>query len=72
MLIEAIPRLHETREKLPVIEGMIDRELIGCPFYNRCPYAAEKCNEQMPSLSDYSPTHKVACYFPLEVVNKND
>lgn len=70
MLIDAIPRIQEQREKLPVIEGLIDRNLTGCPFFNRCPRAEKKCQEAgMPSLESVKDNHEVACYYPLEEVN---
>ncbi|MHA6260325.1 ABC transporter ATP-binding protein [Sporosarcina sp. CAU 1771] len=69
MLMEAIPRIHETREKLPVIEGMIDRNLPGCVFSNRCPNAQPECTTKgMPKLTDAGNNHQVACYFPNEEV----
>lgn len=71
MLIDAIPRLHEEREKLPVIEGMIDRSLTGCPFYNRCPFAEETCKENRPSLVDENDDHQVTCHFPLKEASKH-
>jgi peptide/nickel transport system ATP-binding protein len=71
MLIDAIPRINDKREKLPVIEGMIDRTLRSCPFFNRCPNAQVNCNTQgMPKLTKQSPEHKVACFYPLEEVTK--
>lgn len=66
MLIDAIPRLHEERESLPVIEGMIDRTLTGCPFSNRCPFAQEKCKVERPLLHASSESHEVACHYPLK------
>jgi len=66
MLMDAIPRLHETREKLPVIEGIIDRSLTGCPFFNRCPNAQSACHTQgMPKLTTFEDQHKAACYYPI-------
>jgi oligopeptide/dipeptide ABC transporter ATP-binding protein len=69
MLIDAIPRVNDNREKLPVIEGMIDRSLTGCPFLNRCPKAKSDCHSLgRPVLMEKSPEHKVACFHPLEEV----
>ncbi|MEH7523262.1 ABC transporter ATP-binding protein [Bacillus sp. JJ1503] len=65
MLMDAIPKLKETREKLPVIDGMIDRSLTSCPFFNRCPSARPECNTKgMPNLTGVNETHKVACNYP--------
>jgi oligopeptide/dipeptide ABC transporter ATP-binding protein len=69
MLIEAIPRTNDTREKLPVIEGMIDRTLKGCSFFNRCPNARPECQLQgRPKLVEMAPEHTVACFYPLKEV----
>jgi oligopeptide/dipeptide ABC transporter ATP-binding protein len=69
MLIDAIPRVNDHREELPVIEGMIDRSLTGCPFFNRCPKARADCSAQgRPKLIEKAPNHKVACFYPLEEV----
>lgn len=68
MLIDAIPRVNDQREKLPVIEGMIDRTLTGCPFSNRCPKARPECEQARPVLVEVSPEHQIACFYPLEEV----
>ncbi|MGM9618742.1 MAG: ABC transporter ATP-binding protein [Oscillospiraceae bacterium] len=34
----------------------------GCPFRTRCPYACERCAEEMPPFSEVSPGHFVACH----------
>lgn len=70
MLIDAIPRVNDQREKLPVIEGMIDRTLTGCPFANRCPKATTECAQVRPILAEISPEHSTACFYPLEEVEK--
>nr|WP_242035107.1 ABC transporter ATP-binding protein [Mesobacillus harenae] len=69
MLIDAIPSVTNDRERLPVIEGMIDRSIEGCPFANRCPKARRECSTQgMPKLEGSSQDHMAACFFPLEEV----
>lgn len=71
MLIDAIPRVNENRERLPVIEGIIDRSLSGCSFFNRCPKAKPDCLTQgKPLLVEETPEHKVACYYPHEEVSE--
>ncbi len=38
----------------------------GCPFAPRCPRASARCREEMPPLEPRSPTHRAACWHPLE------
>ena len=33
----------------------------GCKFYDRCPYACEKCKEKEPEMREYRPGHFVRC-----------
>lgn len=35
----------------------------GCPFHPRCPYASERCTQELPELTPLAnPTHHVACW----------
>jgi len=34
----------------------------GCPFVTRCPHAMPVCREKVPSLTEVSPGHQVACH----------
>lgn len=34
----------------------------GCRFHTRCPYATEKCKEEVPAYKDYGNGHFVACH----------
>lgn len=38
-------------------------ELKGCPFAKRCPYAQDKCFEEIPELKNAGQSHQVACHF---------
>jgi oligopeptide transport system ATP-binding protein len=65
-LLASLPRLDEIRgEKLQSIEGL-PPDLIalpeGCPFFARCGYAIEKCEEERPQLEYVAPRHRVACW----------
>lgn len=64
-LLNSMPRLSDdSREKLATIPGAPpDLRLTGscCNFYNRCPYATERCARETPELTDVSMGHKVAC-----------
>lgn len=63
-LLESIPRLHETRERLHVIEGVVPNPLHlpgGCRFHPRCPYIIDKCREVEPQLEPLE-GRLVACH----------
>ena len=34
----------------------------GCRFHTRCPYATERCSQEVPPLREASPGHFVACH----------
>jgi oligopeptide/dipeptide ABC transporter ATP-binding protein len=40
----------------------------GCAFAPRCPIAADRCRETAPGLVEAAPGHRVACFYPGEVV----
>lgn len=35
---------------------------VGCPFYNRCPYAKKICETHKPNWKEVKPHHFVACH----------
>jgi peptide/nickel transport system ATP-binding protein len=37
----------------------------GCRFRTRCPRAAERCEQEEPTVREIAPDHYVACHFPL-------
>ena len=65
-LIRSIPRLDGDRSKpLPTIKGMVpllNQIPAGCRFAERCPYATDRCREQMPELVSVSDNHRVRCF----------
>lgn len=66
-LMKSIPQLDGNREeRLYMIKGMVpllSQIPNGCRFAPRCPYATEKCTQQMPELkSTDGGTHKVRCF----------
>jgi len=34
----------------------------GCRFHTRCPYATDRCKQEMPKLKEYGPGHFAACH----------
>jgi oligopeptide/dipeptide ABC transporter ATP-binding protein len=69
-LLASIPNLsNPTHTRLQAIGGrppaLIDPPA-GCRFAARCPYAQDKCREEMPPLEDAAtPGHQFRCWFPL-------
>ncbi len=58
------PEKNKTRQRI-LLEGDIPSPLnppTGCRFNTRCPYATDKCREQMPELKEYAPGHYAACH----------
>ena len=56
-LFQSLPRLDSTEKRLKPINGLMPDPTNlpeGCKFYDRCPYACEKCNTDRGTLSDVS------------------
>ncbi|MFC3749145.1 ABC transporter ATP-binding protein [Paenibacillus sp. GCM10012306] len=70
MLLDAIPKLRETRDRLPVISGTaVLKEAAGgqgCSFAGRCPRATERCKAEKPRLAAVVSSHEIACFHPWE------
>jgi oligopeptide/dipeptide ABC transporter ATP-binding protein len=69
-LMKSIPRLENpSHSRLLAITGR-PPSLInlprGCRFAPRCPYAQERCREEMPPLRDAeTPGHQYRCWYPV-------
>ena len=64
-LFGSVPSLSSTEKRLHAIDGMMpDPTKLpdGCKFYERCPYATEKCEHNLPELREVKPGHKVRCH----------
>ncbi len=68
-LIDSIPLLEGSGEKrLHTISGMVpllNQIPNGCRFAPRCPYAKERCHQEMPELINVDERHKVRCFYPI-------
>lgn len=69
-LLSAIPIPDANRKRNRIIlEGDVPSAYnppSGCKFHTRCPYATDRCREEVPSLRDMGGGHGVACHFPLD------
>lgn len=63
-LLRSIPKIAMRREELDPIKGMVPspfRRPTGCNFNPRCPKAMSVCREIVPSMTQLSRDHTVAC-----------
>jgi len=64
-LIRSIPVIGDKDKELYSIPGMVVKltdAVRGCAFCDRCPYAQDRCREEVPELKEVAPGRKVACY----------
>ncbi len=64
-LLGAVPRLHFWPERLTTIEGSppsLTVDIVGCPFYPRCPVHVDQCQTENPPLLELKRDHAAACW----------
>ena len=64
-LMESIPKLHEDRARLQVIEGNVPDPFdmpVGCRFHPRCARVKEICSIEEPGLVEVETGHQVRCW----------
>lgn len=64
-LLSSIPRMDETKDRLPVIPGLVPSPLhfpAGCRFHSRCPRCFDKCRSLAPPLFLMKGGRKVRCW----------
>jgi oligopeptide/dipeptide ABC transporter ATP-binding protein len=64
-LLQAIPSMHEERDSLMTIPGVVPRLIDpppGCRFAPRCGKRFEPCDRVVPPLLEVEPGHAVACH----------
>lgn len=72
-LFASVPDPYIQKEEAPDFNGeqpVRTSDFKGCAFYNRCPFAMEKCAEETPEFLEVSSGHKVACYLYEGEFNK--
>ena len=74
-LMASIPRIDQKGEDLSPIRGAppnLMRIPPGCPFHPRCPYARQRCVEEVPPLYEVSETRRSACHYWEEVISSKE
>ena len=70
-LLGSIPKLHLEQSRLNAIEGQVPTPMAlvqGCRFAPRCPFAIDKCRQEVPPLIALGDGHEAACWrAPLDV-----
>ena len=64
MLLDAIPKMHDTGRARTPVQGEVPNPLnppSGCTFHPRCPQATDICRAERPSLRDFKGI-KIACH----------
>ena len=64
-LLSAIPRLEDARPNYIRLQGEVPTPVnlpSGCVFHGRCPYANERCRQEIPELIDTEDGGQVACH----------
>jgi len=58
------PRAEQKRERivLPYDPGSVMKMTTGCSFYQRCPFAIERCRTNSPELRQMGSNHQVSCH----------
>jgi oligopeptide/dipeptide ABC transporter ATP-binding protein len=60
------PKIRRTRI---ILEGDVPSALnppSGCRFHPRCPFATERCSQEVPEMREIEPEHFIACHHPQE------
>lgn len=58
------PVVTRSKERL-ILEGDIPSPInppSGCKFHTRCPFATEKCKQEIPEFKEYASGHYAACH----------
>ena len=64
MLLDAIPKMHDTGRARTPVQGEVPNPLnppSGCSFHPRCPQATDVCKRERPALRDFKGI-RIACH----------
>ncbi|HWL83715.1 MAG TPA: dipeptide ABC transporter ATP-binding protein [Roseomonas sp.] len=66
-LLAAIPHPDPSRRgRVTPLGGDVPSPMAvppGCRFHTRCPFAQERCRQEVPVLREIAPGHRTACHF---------
>ncbi len=63
-LFNSLPNINDRKSELKPIKGLMPDPTNlpeGCAFAPRCEYATEECKKTLPTLDNFTETHKTAC-----------
>ncbi|MBV6477974.1 MAG: Oligopeptide transport ATP-binding protein OppD [Ignavibacteria bacterium] len=69
-LLNSIPKLNKSKERLSTIEGSVPPPTHypkGCHFCTRCTFAIQKCWDEEPQLLEVEKGHTAACWRISEI-----
>jgi peptide/nickel transport system ATP-binding protein len=64
-LLREVPRLDTRRRRFEPVKGEIPSPLDpppGCHFHPRCPFAMDRCRDEVPRLKEVAPGRVSACH----------
>ena len=64
-----VPSIHREKKRI-IMQGELTSPVNpkpGCRFANRCPYAKERCHQELPEYEEVMPEHFVACHYVREI-----
>jgi peptide/nickel transport system ATP-binding protein len=68
-LLESIPNIDQKGTRLLPIEGSppsLINKPPGCAFHPRCPHRFERCDKEVPDLTDRGGDHLDACFLSID------
>ena len=64
-----VPSIRRKRSRI-IMQGELTSPVDpkpGCRFANRCPYAKDRCRQELPQYEEVQPEHFVACHYVREI-----
>ena len=64
-----VPSIRRKRSRI-IMQGELTSPVDpkpGCRFANRCPYAKDRCRQELPQYEEVQPEHFVACHYAREI-----
>jgi oligopeptide/dipeptide ABC transporter ATP-binding protein len=74
-LIQSVPKISDQKHKFVQIPDTVPHPMFkptGCYFHPRCPYAKDKCKEQMPLLETLPNGRQYRCFYPIGLSSKEE